>query len=66
MDPVTPVSIMSDILTAISTVLAQVLTFITSIYTWAVAEPLILFFIGLGLAGVMIRWARVLVNFIRG
>lgn len=56
----------SAIVSQISSLLTSVLGFITSIYTWAIAEPLILFFIALGLVGVMIRWARVLVNFIRG
>lgn len=56
----------TGITTQMGTLLTSVLGFITSIYTWAVEEPLILFFIALGLVGVMIRWARVLVNFIRG
>lgn len=56
----------SAIVSQISSLLTSVLGFITSIYTWAIGEPLILFFIALGLVGVMIRWARVLVNFIRG
>lgn len=57
---------MSALITQMTSLLQSVLGFITSIYTWAIAEPLILFFIALGLVGVMIRWARVLVNFIRG
>lgn len=57
---------MSGLISQIGSLLSSVLGWITSIYTWAIAEPLILFFIALGLAGVMIRWARVLVNFIRG
>lgn len=57
---------MASIIAVIGNVLNACLTCITSVYTWAVGEDLILFFIGLGLAGVMIRWARVLVNFIRG
>lgn len=57
---------MSGLITQMTSLLQSVLGFITSIYTWAIAEPLILFFIALGLVGVMIRWARVLVNFIRG
>lgn len=57
---------MSDLITQIGSLLTSVTGWITSIYSWAIAEPLILFFIALGLVGVMIRWARVLVNFIRG
>lgn len=57
---------MSDLISQIGSLLTSVTGWITSIYSWAIAEPLILFFIALGLVGVMIRWARVLVNFIRG
>lgn len=60
------VKAMSAIWSAITTTLSNALTAISSVYTWAVSEDLILVFIALGLAGVMIRWARVLVNFIRG
>ena len=64
MEPV--VDPMAALITQITTLLASVTGWLTSILTWAVAEPLILFFIALGLVGVMIRWARVVVNFIRG
>lgn len=57
---------MSALINQIGTLLTSITGWITSIYAWAIAEPLILFFIGLGLVGVMMRWARVLVNFIRG
>ena len=63
---VTTPTAMSTIWTAITTTLSNALTAISSVYTWAVAEDLVIVFIALGLAGVMIRWARVLVNFIRG
>ena len=64
MEPV--VDPMAALITQITSLLASVTGWLTSILTWAVAEPLILFFIALGLVGVMIRWARVVVNFIRG
>ena len=64
MEPV--VDPMAALITQITTLLASVTGWLTSILTWAVSEPLILFFIALGLVGVMIRWARVVVNFIRG
>lgn len=64
MEPV--VDPMAALITQITTLLSSVTGWLTSILTWAVAEPLILFFIALGLVGVMIRWARVVVNFIRG
>jgi hypothetical protein len=57
---------MSALITQITSLLTSVTGWLTSILSWAVAEPLILFFIALGLVGVMIRWARVVVNFIRG
>ena len=57
---------MSARISQITALLTSVTGWISSIYTWAIAEPLILFFIALGLVGVMVRWARVLVNFIRG
>ena len=57
---------MSALISQITALLTSVTGWISSIYTWAIAEPLILFFIALGLVGVMVRWARVLVNFIRG
>ena len=64
MEPV--VDPMAALITQITSLLASVTGWLTSILTWAVSEPLILFFIALGLVGVMIRWARVVVNFIRG
>lgn len=59
-------SVMSALIQQITSLLSSVTGWLTSILSWAVAEPLILFFIALGLVGVMIRWARVVVNFIRG
>lgn len=56
----------ASLISQIGSLLTSVTGWITNIYSWAIAEPLILFFIALGLVGVMIRWARVLVNFIRG
>lgn len=60
------VNVMQDLITQITQLITSVTGWLTSILAWAVQEPLILFFIGLGLVGVMIRWARVVVNFIRG
>lgn len=57
---------MNGLISQIGSLLTSITGWISNIYTWAIAEPLILFFIALGLVGVMIRWARVLVNFIRG
>lgn len=64
MDPV--VNPMADLISQITALLSNVTSWLTSILGWAVSEPLILFFMALGLVGVMIRWARVVVNFIRG
>lgn len=54
------------LLSTMTTVLSSVTTYLSSVYTWAVGEPLILFIIAVGFVGVMFRWARNLVNFIRG
>lgn len=59
-------NVMSALITQITSLLSSATGWMTSILSWAVAEPLILFFIALGLVGVMIRWSRVVVNFIRG
>lgn len=59
-------NLMTALITQIGSLLTSVTGWISSVFTWAIAEPLILFFIALGLVGVMFRWARTLVNFIRG
>lgn len=56
----------STLLSTMTTILSSVTSFLTSIYAWAVSEELILFIIGLGFVGVMFRWGRSLVNFIKG
>ena len=53
----------ADITTQIGTFLTAVLGWITSVYAWVIGEPLILFFIAVGLTGAMLRWARKLVHF---
>lgn len=53
----------ADITTAVGTWLTAVLGWITSVYAWVIAEPLVVFFIAIGLCGAMIRWARRLVHF---
>lgn len=52
-----------DITTQMGTLLTSVLGWITSIYTWVIGEPLIIFFLAIGLTGAIIRWARKLVHF---
>lgn len=59
-------NVMSALIAQITSLLSSATGWMSSILSWAVQEPLILFFIGLGLVGVMIRWSRVVVNFIRG
>lgn len=59
-------NVMSTLITQIGSLLTSVTGWITAVYTWAVSEPLILFIMALGFVGVMFRWARTLVNFIRG
>ena len=54
---------MSALITEIGTILTSVLGWLTGVLTWVVGEPLIVFFIALGLAGAMIRWARRVVHF---
>lgn len=54
---------MSALITAITTYLTQAIVWIGSILTFAAANPLILFFMSVGLAGAMFRWARRLVHF---
>lgn len=59
-------SFITTLLSTMTTILSSVTTMLTSIYAWAVGEDLILFIIGIGFVGVMFRWGRALVNFIRG
>ena len=53
----------ADFITQITTFLTQALVWIGQILTFAVGQPLILFFMAVGLAGAMFRWARRLVHF---
>ena len=52
-----------DITTQVGTFLTSALGWITSIYAFVIGEPLIVFFLAIGLCGAMIRWARKLVHF---
>lgn len=61
MEPAT--NVMADLLTAITTYLTQALVWIGQIFTWMVGQPVILFFLAIGLAGVMFRWARSVMHF---
>lgn len=54
---------MSALITAITTYLTQALVWIGQILTFAIGNDLILFFMAVGLAGAMFRWARRLVHF---
>lgn len=54
---------MADLISQITTFLTQALVWIGQILTFAVSQPLILFFMAVGLAGAMFRWARRLVHF---
>lgn len=56
-------NVMADLITQITTFLTQALVWIGQILTFAVSQPLILFFMAVGLAGAMFRWARRLVHF---
>lgn len=53
----------ADISTAVGTFLTSALGWFTSLFTWVIGEPLVIFFIAIGLTGAMIRWARRLVHF---
>ena len=60
--PVAEASI-ADLTTAIGGFLQSALGWMTSIFTWMIGEPVILFFLAIGLAGVMFRWARSVMHF---
>lgn len=60
---VLPEASVTDITTAVGTWLTAVLGWITNVYSWVIGEPLVIFFIAIGLCGAMIRWARRLVHF---
>ena len=54
---------MEAILTEITNIMAKVLTWIPQVLTTMVEQPIILFFLAFGLVGVIIRWARRVVQF---
>lgn len=51
------------IIAQIGSLLTSITGWLTSVLAWALGEPLILFFLALGIAGAMFRWARRLVHF---
>lgn len=53
----------ADLTTQIGTFLTSALGWMTSIFKWMIGEPVILFFLAIGLAGVMFRWARSVMHF---
>lgn len=54
---------MAALITAIGSYLTEALSWIGSIFTWMITQPVILFFLAIGLAGVMFRWARSVMHF---
>lgn len=64
--PVTPLgegtSVFSDMLSNMQTFLTSALTMMGNILTWCVSEPLVMFFVAIGLAGVMFRWAKAMLH----
>lgn len=54
---------MSALITQIGSIMTAVLGWIPTIMTTLVEQPIVLFFIGFGLTGAVIRWARRLVHF---
>ena len=54
---------MTTFLTAIGTIFTDVMTWIPTVLTTMVEQPVILFFLCFGLVGVIIRWARKVVHF---
>ena len=57
------VNAMESLISAITSYLTQALTWMGQIFTWVISQPLILFFMAIGLAGVMFRWARKVLHF---
>lgn len=48
----------SALITSIGTFLTSALGYMSNVLTWCVSEPLVMFFLAIGLAGVMFRWAK--------
>lgn len=55
-------SVFSDMLSNMQTFLTSALTMMGNILTWCVSEPLVMFFVAIGLAGVMFRWAKAMLH----
>lgn len=58
-----PEASVADITTAVGTWLTAALGWISNLFSWVIGEPLVIFFIAIGLCGAMIRWGRKLVHF---
>lgn len=54
---------MQTLIDMITGTLTAILGWIPDIIEMAIAQPIILFFIGFGLCGALIRWARKLIHF---
>lgn len=56
-------TVSTNIISEVTTFLTQALVWMGQILTWIVGQPLIMFFLAVGFAGVMFRWARRVVHF---
>ena len=54
---------MTALIEMITSLINQIIQWIPKILNMALEQPIILFFIGFGLVGALIRWARRLVHF---
>lgn len=54
---------MAALITQMGSIMTAVLGWIPTVLTTLVEQPIVLFFIGFSLVGVVIRWARRLVHF---
>lgn len=60
MEPVTGVALLIQ---TIGEFITNSITWVGQVLTFALAQPIILFFMAVGLAGVMYRWARKIIHF---
>lgn len=54
---------MADLIAQITSVVTNSITWVGNVLTFALGQPIILFFMAVGLAGVMYRWARRIIHF---